>query len=192
MIDVHDEVADLQVAQVGEERLREVAPLLGRAALLFEDIRLRVDLQAGIGQSKAARQRADGDEHRRGVRVLGALHGDRDDLVFLEDLDRPLRAAVAVGHEQDRLAALARLADLGDPVVDTAAELHRGLATHLAYGHRLVERELLEAWRRGNAPIQIVPGDKRLVGRQRHDVPARGGILVAGRELLTRLSAPAP
>ncbi len=117
------------------------------------------------------------------MRILGVLDGDCDDLVFLENFDRPLRPAVAVGNKQHRVTAFARLADLGDPVVDTPVKLHRGLATYLADRGRLVERELLQARRRGNAPIQVVPGDVGLIRWKRHDVPARGGILVAGCEL---------
>ena len=64
------------------------------------------------------------------MRVLGALDRDGDDLVLLQDLDRALGAAVAVGDEEHRVAALARLAHVGDPVVDAAVELHRRLAAH--------------------------------------------------------------
>ena len=61
------------------------------------------------------------------MRVFGALDRHRDDVVFLQDFDGPLGAAVAVRDEQDRVASLARLPDVGDPVVDTAAKLHRRL-----------------------------------------------------------------
>ena len=97
------------------------------AALLLENVRLGVDLQRAVGEAEAARQRADGDEHGGGMRVFGALDGHGDDLVLLEDLDRALGAAGAVGNEQHRVAAFARLADVGDPVVDPAAELERRL-----------------------------------------------------------------
>ena len=82
--------------------------LLGGAALLLEDVGFRVDLQRRVGQPEAARQRADGDEHRRRMRVLGAFDGNGDDVVLLQDLDRALGAAVAVGDEQHGVAALAR------------------------------------------------------------------------------------
>ena len=105
VIDVDDEIADLQIAQVGEERLGRRPAALRRAALLFEDIGLGVDLQAGVGQPEAARQRADRDQHRGVARVLGAIDRHREDVVFLEQLDRPLGAARRRGDEQRRLAA---------------------------------------------------------------------------------------
>ena len=115
MVDVDDEVADLQVAQVREERLGRRAPPLGRAPLFLEDVGLGVDLQAGVGQPEAARQRADRDQHRRVARVLGALDRHREDVVFLQQLDRPLGAARRRGDEQRRLAVVAQPADARRP-----------------------------------------------------------------------------
>ena len=123
MIDVDDEVADLQVAKVGEERLRRRASALGRAPFLLEDVRFRVDLQARIGQTESARQRADDDEHRGVARVLRALGGDGEDLVFLEQLDRSFRTARRGRDEQRRLAGVPEAADLGHPIGNAAPEL---------------------------------------------------------------------
>ena len=99
MIDVDDEIANLQVAQVGEKRLRETAALLRRAALLFEDIRLCVDLQSRVGKTESSRERADchQDCGGMGVRVLDR---HRDDVVLAKDLDGPLCASGTVGDEQ--------------------------------------------------------------------------------------------
>ena len=79
VIDVDDQIADLQIAQIREERLRRGSPPLGRAALLLEDVGFGVDLQPGVGQAEAARQAADRDQHRGVARVLGALdrNGER-------------------------------------------------------------------------------------------------------------------
>ena len=44
VVDVHDEIADLQIAKVREEGLREVA-LFRRAAFLLEDVGLGIDLE---------------------------------------------------------------------------------------------------------------------------------------------------
>ena len=116
MVDVDDEIADLQVAQVREERLGRGAAALRRAALFLEDVGFGVDLQARVRQPEAARQPADRHEHRRIPRVLGALDRHREDVVFLEQLDGALGPARRRGDEQRRLAAVAQLADLGDPV----------------------------------------------------------------------------
>ena len=115
VVDVDDEVADLEVAQVGEKRLRRRPAPLGRAALFLEDVGFGVDLQAGVRQTEPARQRADRDEHRGVPRVLGALDRDREDVVFLEQLDRPLGAARRRGDKQRRLAGVAQPPDLGRP-----------------------------------------------------------------------------
>ena len=48
MIDVDDEVADLQIAEVGQERARRGAPALVNLPLFLEDVGLRPDLQPGI------------------------------------------------------------------------------------------------------------------------------------------------
>jgi hypothetical protein len=54
-----DEVADLEIAQVGEERLGRRAPPFGGAAFFLEDVGLGVNLETGVRQAEAARQRAD-------------------------------------------------------------------------------------------------------------------------------------
>ncbi len=128
VIDVDDEVADFEVAKIGEKRFRRRAAPLGRAALLFEDVRLRKNLQAGVGETEAARQAADGDEHGGVPRVFGALHGDREDVVFLQQLDRPLGASRGGRHEQHRLALVSQATNLGHPIRHAASQLDRGLA----------------------------------------------------------------
>ena len=184
MIDVDDEVADLEIAQVGEERLGEVAALLGRAAFFLEDVGLGVDLQRRIGEPEAARQRADGHEHRGRMRVLGALDGNGDDLVLLQDLDGALGAAVTVGDEQHRVAALAGLPDVGDPVVDAPAELHRRLArTHVPRtSASIADGQLFEPRRRCRSrALDVVPRRRTPAsgGAARTTWPRGGGIAVA-------------
>jgi hypothetical protein len=50
-----------------------------------------------------------------------------DDLVVAQDLGGALCPADAVGHEDNGVAALARLAKIGGPVTDAAAKLERRL-----------------------------------------------------------------
>ena len=93
MIDVDDEIADLQVAQIRQERLGRRATPIGRAPLLVEDVRFGVDLQPGVRQPESPRQIARGDQHRRVSRIVGPLDRNGEDVVFLEQLDRPLGTA---------------------------------------------------------------------------------------------------
>ncbi len=59
VVDVHDVVADLQIAQVGEERLAgRPSSLFGRAPVLVEDVGLRVNRQRRGRQAESARQPA--------------------------------------------------------------------------------------------------------------------------------------
>ena len=84
VIDVDDEVADLQVAQVGEEGFGGRRPSLWRAALFLEDVGFRIDLESSIGQPKAARKVANRDEYGGVLSVLCAIDGNREDFVLLE------------------------------------------------------------------------------------------------------------
>ena len=80
VIDVHDEVVDLQIAQVREERLRDgtvpVSLALDLGALFFEDVRLGNDLQLGARQPEALRQLPDGDVDRDVEQLVGAIDED--------------------------------------------------------------------------------------------------------------------
>ena len=55
VIDIDNEIADLQIAKIGEKRLREVAALLQRGAFFLEDVGLGVDLKRRVSQAEAAR-----------------------------------------------------------------------------------------------------------------------------------------
>ena len=112
---------------------------LGRAALFLEDVGFGVDLQAGVGQPEAARQRADRHEHGGIARVLGALDRNREDVVFLEQLDRSARRGPRVAATNERrLALVAKPTDLRDPVGDAALQLDRRLTSHVLHRQRRV------------------------------------------------------
>ena len=186
MIDVNDEIADLQVAQVGEKRLGQAAPLLPGRSFLFEDIRLGVDLQSRGGEAEAAREGA--DRHQYGCRVgVSVFHGHRDNLVLPKDLDGALRAAGAVSDEEHRVAALPRLANVSDPVADAATELHRGLTRDLVNAGLVFERELFETSTLRRPVLDLGPLRKRLLNGHGGDVSACRRIARAVLELFANL-----
>ena len=164
MVDMDDEIAHLEVAKIREKRSGETVPLVARAAFLFEDVRLGVHLKARLQETESARKRADGHQHCRGARIFNPLDRHRDDFVLPQNLHDPFRAATAVGDKEDRVASLARLANLGDPFVDTAPELPRGLAGHMATIPVLAHRQLLEARRHTRASLELFPRHERLGG----------------------------
>ena len=104
VVDVHDVVADLEVAQIREERRGQRSlPARRRATALFlEDVRLGIELQCRRRPAEAARQVALGDEHRTLDTFVGLTRGQRADLVVAQQFDRALGAAVRAGDEQDR------------------------------------------------------------------------------------------
>ena len=123
MVHVHDQVADLEVPQVRQKRLRGRPASLGRPALLLEDVGFGVDLQPGIRQAEAARQAAGGDQHGGVPRILRALDGHGEDLVLLQELDGPFGAPWRRRHEQDGRALLAQLLDLCGPFGHASSHL---------------------------------------------------------------------
>src|SRR5688572_3720391 len=128
VVDVDDEVADFEVAEVGEEGARGGAPPFVRGlTLLFEDVRLGPDLQPRSREPEAFGEMSVRDENRCRPRVFGTIHRNSEDFVFGEEFDGPFGATVRVGNEEDDLAALTRAPDLGDPVADPSAEVLRRL-----------------------------------------------------------------
>ena len=123
VVDVDDEVAHLQVAQVGQERPRgRPARALTGPALFLEEIRLGVDPQARGGQPEPPRQHPRRHEHAGGERVLAAIDVHAAQLVVVENLDDALGAAGRGRDEEHRVAGAAGRRDLGDPVREPARE----------------------------------------------------------------------
>ena len=128
VVDVDDEIADLQVAQVGEERGRRRSPrAVLRAPLLFEEVRLGEDLQLRGRQAEPARQDAGGDEHARGKRVFTAVDVHAAQFVVVEHFDEALGAAGRGGDEHHDLAPGARGLHFVNPLGQTAGVRQRGL-----------------------------------------------------------------
>ena len=131
VVDVDDEVANLEIAQIGQKCLRRRPPAFGRAALFFEDVVLGVDLQARGGQPEPTRQTADRHQHSGVARVFRALDGNREDAVLLQQFDRALGAPRRRRDKQRRRAFIAAPADLGDPVGNAAVEFDRRLTRNV-------------------------------------------------------------
>ena len=140
VVDVDDEVADLEVAQVREKRL--ASPTAGAPAPGALPRRRRPRRRSGERRRAGGSPRdrlPDGHQHGRVPRVLGALDRHGEDLVVLEQLDRALGAARRRGDEQHRLALLAQPPDLGRPSRHAAVQLDGGL-TRTCGGRAIVSR----------------------------------------------------
>ena len=185
VIHVHDEIAHLEVAQVGEKRLGHARASLAGTALLVEDVALDVDLQRRVGEPEPARHGAHGHEHRRGMRLFGALDRHGHDVVVPQDLHGALGPPGTLGDEEHGVAALPCLTHVGDPVADAPVKLHRRLAANLAQpGARLAERQLLELRRRLESLGQVVPRHESRFGRGKVGAAPAAGVGVARLELL--------
>ena len=132
VIDVDDEIADFQIAEVREEGGGGRAPALVDLALLFEDVGLGPELETRFRQPEPLREVAGADQHAGPVGIFGALDRHREDVVVGEQLDGAFGTAGRVGDEEDGVAALASAANLRHPVLDAAVELHRRLTGHVA------------------------------------------------------------
>ena len=151
VIDVHDEVVDLEIAQVREERLRDgtvpVSLALDLGALFLEDVRLGNDLQLGARQTEALRQLPDGDVHRDVEQLVGPIDEHAAKPVLGQQLGRALRSPFGARDEQHGVAALAHALDLGNPFLDAAAELDGRLARDIQVAGR-------RTWSRRRARLQ--------------------------------------
>ena len=132
VIDVDDQVARLQVAEIREEGRRGRAPALVCPPLFIENVGLRPELERRLRKAKTLRQMADGDEHGPGRGVFATLDGRRRDLVVGQELDDPLGPALGVSDKDLGFPALARLPKLADPIRHPTGELHRRLRCDVA------------------------------------------------------------
>ena len=129
VVHVDDEVAHLEIAQVGEEcrRQRPLAVRCRPAPFLLEDVRFGVELESGVGKTEAAREQPFGDEHRALDTLIGLRRRQRPDVVVAQQFHGALGPAVRARHEQDRFPAIAALPKIRDPIRDAPLELLRGL-----------------------------------------------------------------
>ena len=189
VIDVDDEVAGFQIAEVREERPRRgLAPLVD-LALFLEDVGFRPELELRVRKPEAAAQMADADEHRRRVRVLGALHRHGEDLVVGEQLDRPLGAASRVRDEDHRVAALAAATDLLDPVLYAPGELDRRLTGDVHGAGSSSESASVSSAVAPSSHAPTVSQSTSSSAGARHALALLDGFVVARLDLLPELLA---
>ena len=162
VVHVHDQVANLQVPEIREERARRRSPALVDPAFLLEEIRLGEDQQRALRQVEAARELSGRDEHGGARKVVGRADGTRPDLVVGEKLDGALGAAGAGGDEDDGVAAVSGGANLVGPVADAAVVLERRHGRHV-HGARAatVNLELADVVRSAQPARQVLPARRR-------------------------------
>ncbi len=171
VIDVNDEVADFQVPQIGEKRLRRRSAALRCAPVLFEHVGFGVDLERCVRQPETARQPADRHQHRRVARIVGAFDRHREEVVLLQQLDGAFGAAGRGGDEERGFALFAEAPNLVHPVRDAASQLDRRLAADVTYSGTFVERNLRQAGRVGEPGFDIRPIGKQRIRRRRGERP---------------------
>ena len=168
VVDMHDEIAHFQVAQIGEERLGG-GPFPVLAALFLENVCLGIELQRRIREAEAAREVAGGHQHCRVPGIVGPIDRDGEEVVFLQQLDRPLRPSAGGRDEEDRLAFLPQSLDVGHPVRHATMEFDTWLAADVAAGDgtslaRIVHAEFDKCCCRGQAFADVVGVDEEFGG----------------------------
>ena len=140
MVDVHDPVARLEVAETGEERARSRLLLVADQVLVVEQVRLRVDLQMGAGQPESARQLPRRDENGRRRGRLRPLDLDAYQIVLGQQLDNPLGPARCFGDEQQAVAPFAPAPHVVQPLMQMVPEAEGGLTGDVTGARLDVER----------------------------------------------------
>ncbi len=145
MVDVHDQIFDLEIAQVRQERLGNravpVALALYLGPLLLEDVRLGDDLQLGPREPEPLRELTDGDVDGDVQQLVRSVDQHTAQAVFGKQLCRALGAPLCARDEQHGVPALAHAPDFGDPLLNAAAEFDRRLTGDVQGGSR---------WRHGS------------------------------------------
>ena len=122
-----------------------VADLTAFAADAFfvEDVGFGEEPQIRGGETESGRETAGRDEQRGAARRLGVLDRQRDQVVFLQQLDRPLGASAGGGDEQHGLVLVTRAAQLADPVGNASMKLTHRLTrdVHRASGRDRAVRD---------------------------------------------------
>ncbi len=183
-----DEIVDLEVAKVGDERMGGRASPFVHPALFFEEIGLGEDQEPRVDQVEASRERAGRDKDGGELQIV-LRHRAGTDFVVAEQLDYALRAAGGIGDEDDAIAAISCLLDLLDPVTDPAVIFERRQAGDMAcVGLWLVDSELRDLMRRSQPLVQVGPRrGERFVGG--HLPAARLHVACRAAPLLLELSA---
>ena len=192
VVDVDDEIADLQVAEVGDERARRrTCGARARAAPPRRDRVSAKSRRRAAGRWKPRESWPVVTSTAARSRSSASAPSARADVVVGEQLDRALGAARRGRDEHDGLAVLARLADLVDPVADAAVILDDG-STEMCVRVRRVASSSIASWLTCRAAAShgssVAPGSgDRLV--RRHVAAARRH--VRGARAPLRLERPA-
>ena len=129
MIDVNDVIANLEITQVRQERLRRRSAAIRRATFFFEDIGFGIDLKIGVGKPESLRHRALCDQNGRVPGVFGSLDRNGEDVVFLQQLDRSFGAARRRRGKERRATRFTVPPNVRHPVRQPSMKRHCRLAT---------------------------------------------------------------
>ena len=130
VIDMNDEIAGLQIPQIRQECCgqRPLARGRRRAPPLFlEDVGLGVHAERRVGQPESTREQPFGDDNGALDTLVRGRREQRAQLVVVQQFHRSLGTPVRARHEKNPVAAVARLANVHDPIRNAAAEFLRGL-----------------------------------------------------------------
>ena len=188
---MNDEVVNLQIPKVRQERLRDgpmpIALALGFGALFFEDVGFSNDLKLSAWQTKALRQLADRDMDRDVQQLVGTIDQHTAKAVLFEHLGGSLGAPFRTGDKQNRVAALAHALQFGDPFLDAAAEFNGRLAWNVERPVRgLADRQLVDSRGARQFRDDILPGHEQF-GRRRCLRVFLAGLLKTCTDLLGEL-----
>ena len=199
VVDVHDPIARLQIAKIGEKRLGRAGPALPHPALFVEDVRLGEDLQAGVRQPEPAGELARRHQQGGAAGLVGVVDGDGGEVVVGEQLDDPLGPAGGPRDEERGVAPLAAPGDLGRPLADPPVHLDGRLAGHVAGpGRRVLVPafpQVLQPRHRREPVVEDRPLDEQ-PGRREHDFALRlrfreaAGGLLGPRLMAAREASP--
>ena len=112
VIDVHDQIAGFQIAQVREEcrGQRAFARRRGAPPLFLEDVGFGVDAERRVGQPESTREQPFGDDDGALDALVRGRREQRAELVVVQQLHGSLGTPMRAGDEKNAVAAVTSLA----------------------------------------------------------------------------------